>query len=47
MLAVYSAASFTFFDVWTKADLVRVGKITQLSISTVAVLINLFTGLVG
>ncbi|KAJ2919060.1 hypothetical protein MD484_g1335, partial [Candolleomyces efflorescens] len=52
MLTVYSASSvvvclLVWFDAWTKADIVRVGNTTELSISTVAALMGLFTSLIG
>jgi len=36
-----------WFDAWTHADIVRVGNTTELSFSTVATLMGLFTSLVG
>lgn len=52
LLSVYSCTCLvvcllTWFDAWTKADIVRVGNTTELVISTVAALMGLFTSLVG
>ncbi|KAJ3529117.1 hypothetical protein NMY22_g9132 [Coprinellus aureogranulatus] len=52
LLSAYSVVSLvvcllTWFDAWTKADIIRVGNRTELVFSTVASLMGLFTSLIG
>jgi hypothetical protein len=52
LLSLYSVVSLvvcllTWFDAWTRADIVRVGNRPELVLSTIASLLGLFTSLIG